>query len=461
MTSPRYIAGVVWSVVNAGAGVVLPLLTFTVFAHVVPPILIGFVAIAIACTEILKTAGLQGLYEALLQQPMDDRRCHETACFVTLVLGAALVFLYLAVLAGLGWIIPDIARHYGVLAFVGLRILTDLATLQPQAALALRLSYRTLALRSVIANVIAGAAGITVVMLGDGMVGLVVYQVGQSIIIFLATVVGAGALARPRFDRESFRRMVPEAGLSTCVRFIAATVNNLDQILISALVGGVSVAYFNLGKRIESTFITMINSLVGILFQPMFARRHHDAGDEVLRRSAAVSTLVCGVPAVIFFVGSLPIVQVVFGPQWVNAAPVAAVLALSGFARAIGFVPGALMSVSGHNRELLITSAVSAVSGAALVGGLASFGIVWCAAALAVKNAAIVCWMVWWLEGQIREPIKVGHWIVGPGPVGEPPMMQLWRLAVSLIPGAIVTVAWFSLFFRAEVRGYYATLRQR
>jgi PST family polysaccharide transporter len=241
----------------------------------------------------------------------------------------------------------------------------------------------------------------------------------------------------------------------------------------------VSVAYFNLGKRIEATFITMINSLVGILFQPMFARRHHDAGDEVLRRSAAVSTLVCGVPAVIFFVGSLPIVQVVFGPQWVNAAPVAAVLALSGFARAIGFVPGALMSVSGHNRELLITSTVSTVSGAALVAGLASFGIVWCAAALAVKNAAIVCWMVWWLDGQIREPIKiylwtliapfslmlcgveVGHWIVGPGPVGEPPMMQLWRLAVSLIPGAIVTIGWFSLFFRAEVRGYYATLRQR
>jgi hypothetical protein len=45
--------------------------------------------------------------------------------------------------------------------------------------------------------------------------------------------------------------------------------------------------------------------------------------------------------------------------------------------------------------------------------------------------------------------------------VGESPMMQLWRLAVSLVPGAIVTVAWFSLFFRAEVRGYYATLRQR
>ena len=48
MKSPRYVTGVIWSVVNAGAGVVLPLVTFTVFAHVVPPILIGFVAIAIA-----------------------------------------------------------------------------------------------------------------------------------------------------------------------------------------------------------------------------------------------------------------------------------------------------------------------------------------------------------------------------------------------------------------------------
>jgi O-antigen/teichoic acid export membrane protein len=479
MKSPRYVTGVIWSVVNAGAGVVLPLVTFTIFAHVVPPILIGFVAIAIACTEILKTAGLQGLYEALLQQPADDRRCHETACFVSLVAGAALVFLYLAVLATLGWIIPDIGQHYGVLAFVGLRILSDLATMQPQAMLALRLSYRMLALRGVIANTIAGAAGIAVVMFGDGMTGLVVYQVGQSIIIFLASVLGTNVLARPRFDPASFRRMAPEATLATCVRFIAATVNNLDQIMISALVGGVSVAYFNLGKRIESTFITMINSLVGILFQPMFALRRHDAGDEVLRRSAAVSTIVCGIPAVIFFVGSGPIVRVVFGPQWENAAAVAAVLALSGFARAVGFVPGALMSVSGRNREVLITATASAIAGAGIVAMTARFGIVWCAAALAVKNVVIVGWMVWWLEGQVRDPIKiylwtliapfalmlcgveVGHWLVGPSPDGESSVMQLSRLAVSLVPGAVVTVGWFSLIFRDEVRGYCAAMRHR
>ena len=42
MKSPRFIAGVAWSIVNAGAGVLLPLATFTVFAHLVPPILIGF-----------------------------------------------------------------------------------------------------------------------------------------------------------------------------------------------------------------------------------------------------------------------------------------------------------------------------------------------------------------------------------------------------------------------------------
>jgi lipopolysaccharide exporter len=453
--------------------------TFTVFAHLVAPILIGFVALAVACTEILKTIGLQGVYEALLQQPLDDRRCHETACFVSVTSGAALTLLYLAVLAGLTAVVPDIGAHYGILSFVGFRILFDLATMQPQAALALRLSYRTLALRGVIANTIAGAIGIAVVVFSDGITGLVAYQVCQSAILFLSSVIGTHALARPRFDKPSFRRMAPEATLSTCVRFIAATATNIDQIMVSAMIGGVALAYYNLGKRIESTFITMINSLVSILFQPMFARQDIDSRAEILRRSAAVSTIVCGMPAAIFMFGSLPVIRIVFGVQWEAAAPVAAVLALSGFVRAAGFVPGALMSVSGRNRDVLISSAVSASSGIALVAIAAKFGIVWCAAALTLKNACIVAWMVWWLEDQVKEPIKIyvwtlivpfflmlagvgiGYWVVGPSPDGEGQVMQLVRLAVTLVPGTVMTLGWFSVFFRTEVLGYYISLRQR
>jgi PST family polysaccharide transporter len=478
MASPRFLAGVAWSVLNAGAGVLLPLGTFTVFAHLLPPIQIGFVAIAVALTEILKSIGLQGLYEALLQQPMDDQKAKETACFVTLVMGAVLGLLYLAVLAGLGHIIPGLPDYYVVLAFIGLRIPFDLATLQPQAELALRLSYRLLAMRSMIANAVAGGAGAAVALLGGGITGLVLYQVCQSLIIFLASVIRTDSMARPRFDAPSFRRMAPEASWATSVRFIAATINNLDQIIVSALTGGIAVAYFNLGKRIESTFITMINSLVGILFQPMFARRHVEAADEVMRRSAAISTMVCGIPAVIFFVGSEPIVRFVFGEQWVPAAPVAAALALSGFARAVGFVPGALMSVSGRNRELLITAAASGVSGVVLVAATAPFGIVWSALALALKNAAIVVWMVCWLDGKIREPLKIylwtliapfslmlcgaeiGRWLTGTIPATASPLLQFTHLALSLLPGAVVSIAWFSLFFWAELRGYYATSNQ-
>ena len=141
--------------------------------------------------------------------------------------------------------------------------------------------------------------------------------------------------------------------------------------------------------------------------------------------------------------------------------------------------PGALMSVSGRNRDVLISSAVSAAAGVVLVAGAAQFGIVWCAIALTVKNAGIVLWLVWWLDDQVKEPLKIyfwtlvapfslmlagigmGVWIVGPGPQGETAFMQLFRLGLSLIPGAVVTIGWFSMFFWAEVRDYCAALRHR
>jgi O-antigen/teichoic acid export membrane protein len=68
-------------------------------------------------------------------------------------------------------------------------------------------------------------------------------------------------------------------------------------------------------------------------------------------------------------------------------------LAIAGLLRALGSVHGALLSVSGRNRQLAIMSSVSALSGILGVVVTARYGVVWCAAALMLKNLAITMWM--------------------------------------------------------------------
>src|ERR1700712_3972623 len=134
MSSSRYISGVAWSALNAAASVLLPLGIFIFFARALSPTLIGVVALGVACTEILKTMGMPGFYESLLQQKDDLERCHETAAFTMILAGTGLIVVYLALIQVLAWHMPDVAEHRLGLDLIGLRIVIDLAAGQPQAA---------------------------------------------------------------------------------------------------------------------------------------------------------------------------------------------------------------------------------------------------------------------------------------------------------------------------------------
>lgn len=384
-------AGALWSAVNAGAAVLLPLLIFVVFAHLVAPAQIGAVALAVACAEFVKAFGLPGAYEALLQQggneAGDRERLHETTLALLLLAGAVLLPVYAGVLAAVALATGGLATT--ALLAIGLRVPLDLATLQPQAALAQRLSYRRMAVRSIVANLAAGAIGLAIAFAGRPLDGLIAYQLGQSALLFATTVLGTGALARPRLHRDCLRRLRREAGLASIVRLVAATNAYVDQILIAAMLDTLRLAWFNLAKRAETTFITTASAFSSILFQPLFATRQGRARGPVLGKGLAMLTLLCGLPAIFTAVNHTALVGLVFGRTWLPAAPAVALLAISGLLRALGSVHGALLSVSGRNAALAALSSVSALAGIATVLLTAPHGVVWCAAGLALKNLAV------------------------------------------------------------------------
>ena len=99
------------------------------------------------------------------------------------------------------------------------------------------------------------------------------------------------------------------------------------------------------------------------------------------------------------------VVGLLFGHKWLAAAPIVAWLSLNGFVRAIGMVPGSFLSVSGRNRELLVTSVASAAGSLALVVVLAPTSIRLCAIGLVIKNAGIVGWMAWLTRREVHQPV--------------------------------------------------------
>ncbi len=401
---PSYLAGALWAGLNAGASVLLPFALFIFFAREINPALLGLVALAMACTEVLKAIGLPGVYEALLQQRQDVRRCHEAALALLLCSSSLLVPACLLILYGLGFAVHGLHQHIGLLALLVLRIPLDLLVIQPQAVLVARLAFRRLAIRTIVANVVAGAVGVVIALLIEPVDGLVAYQLVQSMLTFVSTSIGGGLLVRPRLHRDCVRRLRSEMLLATGNRSLAATINYMDQMAIAPLAGDIGLAYYNLGKRLENTFVTVASSFSAILFQPLFAAEGVLSRQKATFRALSLLTLICGIPASVVFCNGQLVVGLLFGRNWLSAAPIVAWLSLNGFVRAIGMVPGSFLSVSGRNRELLVTSIVSAAGSLALVVVFASANITLCAVGLVVKNTAIVAWMAWLGRREVRQP---------------------------------------------------------
>ncbi len=393
--SSSYLTGTVWAGLNAATSVLLPFALFVFFAREISPPLLGLVALVTACIEVFKAVGLPGVYEALLQQKTEVHRCHETALALVLCASAALAPLCLAFIWGLGYLVTGLHQHFVLLAVLVLRIPLDLAIVQPQAVLVVRLAFHRLAMRTILANGVAGCLGILVASFVRPVAGLVVYQLVQSGLTFATTAFGRGLMARPILHRDCIGRLHREMLLSTGNRALAATINYVDQMILAPLAGDTPLAYYNLGKRIETTFVTVANSFSAILFQPLFAVDGVLSKQKATVRALFLTTLICGIPAAVSFSNSSTVVGLLFGHSWLAASPVVGWLSLNGFVRAVGMVPGSFLSVSGRNRDLLVTSVASALGSLALVAAFASSSIALCAASLVVKNAVIVGWMAW------------------------------------------------------------------
>lgn len=446
--------GALWSAINAGASVAVPLVIFVAFARLAEPQFVGLVALAGACAEMLKPFGAPGLYEALLQHRADRTDLHESASAMMLLSGLALIPVYVLLIAVLAMLVPGVEAHQWALNLIGLRIVFDLASTQPQARLAQALSYRRLALRAVVANGAAGTIGIGVAAAGAPLAGLVTYSVAQSILAFAFTAAARGALARPRMHAAGWA-LLREGWAASAVRLVSASNNYLDQIVIGAVIGSSLLAFFNLAKRIETVFITAASAFSAVLFQPLFAAVDGPARSDTLRRSLCLLTLLCGAPTAVLAVHGTLAVTTVFGAQWAPAAMATSLLAASGLARALGGVHGALLSVSGRNRQLLAVAAVSATLGVGVVVPAAAIGIAWCAAALAIKNAAFAAAEAWMTRADlpglgtvylldVAMPLLLmllgaglGRW-VGDGWAAQGLAADLGRLALSGVLALVV-----------------------
>lgn len=215
---------------------------------------------------------------------------------------------------------------------------------------------------------------IGLVLIGYGAIGALI---GYILAYLLASLVGLVYLYRSYYQRYTGETV--ESGLKrriaeyTIPLTATNTANKLekqvDTILVGFFIGPVEVAYYTLGKQVVQFIETPILAL-GFTLAPTFEAQKAKGNPDTLARiyqKGLSNTLLLYIPAAAGLVlVAKPLVELVFGSEYLGAIPVLQILAIYTVLRSVTKLTGSGLDYLGRARERAIVRGISAVLNVAL-----------------------------------------------------------------------------------------------
>ncbi len=280
MTAPslrtQVVHGVLWSAARTWGSKLLTLALFVVLSRLLEPREFGVVATAVAVLAFLQLFVDQGLVDAIVQRrEIGDGQLN--AVFV-LNLGVAVL------VVGAVWIAaPYVAARVDAPEVTA--VLRAAAFAVPLTALSLvqvalnrrRFNYRLLALRAMVATLVAGGAAVALALAGAGSWALVAQFVIQA---------GVGTLLlwrRPawkpgrHFDAAGLRQLMTYGGQRLGSSLLHYGNTKYVELYIAATLGTTTLGIYMIGVRVYESLLQMLNGAVLDVAHSGFSRLAHDA----------------------------------------------------------------------------------------------------------------------------------------------------------------------------------------
>lgn len=368
--------GAFWSAVSTYGNVILSFLVFLVLARLLSPDEFGIVAIASVFVDIILIVSRGGLPEAVIQRPVLEEEFADTAFWLST--GGGLVFAVLLALAAPGiaqlFSMPDLAPVLMVLALV---LAFGGVGAVHEARLQRTFAFKQLAMRALVANLVAGAISVLLAFQGWGVWAMVAQRVLASAATAVLNWVTLGWIPKIRFvgsfarDQWGFGSRIFGANLLIGINV------RLQELIAAAFLSPAAVGYIRLSWRCIDLVSQIAVIPLGAVAMASYARikaeggRIDDAYLGFIRFSAVLAF-----PCFLGMAAVAPVmIPVAFGAKWDAAVPVLQILCLT----AVPFVASSFMwplmaALKRADRNLQI-SFVQVVAGTALSLAAAPFGL--------------------------------------------------------------------------------------
>lgn len=168
------------------------------------------------------------------------------------------------------------------------------------------------------------------------------------------------------------------------------------ELIVGKMLGVESVALFSKAQGLLNVFHQAITSAISPVVFPLFAARARDGGDPRPAYLATVGYLTALAWPFCLFVGlmALPMVNLLYGPQWDAAVPLIRVMSFSSALYSMYSMARYLFVATGHVKAQAQIDAVAVPLRVAAIAAAAPFGLAWVAGAVVLGTLAR-CWLTW------------------------------------------------------------------
>ncbi len=326
------------SVMMAAQGVrfVLQMTSLVILSRLLTPAEVGLVAMVTSVIGVAEIVRDFGLSSAAIQAATLEKAERDNLFWINTTIGTACA-LVTAALA------PLLAALYGepqvtaiVLALAWLFVVSG-ANTQYRAMLSRDLRFGALAVTDIGAQVASIIVAVSLAATGAGYWAIVAQQITFITVSAISNAVqGRWVPGRPRRD-VPMRRFFGYGGSVFGTQAMGYALNNVDNIGIGAVWGSGPLGLYSRGYQLLMVPLAQITAPLSKVVLPVLSRVQ-DETDLLERYARRFHLMICYTLCLGFGVAAglaVPIVAILFGPDWSGVAPIFVVLAVGGIFKAM------------------------------------------------------------------------------------------------------------------------------
>lgn len=347
-----------WSLIENAGLALISMGTLVIYTHLLSTAEFGLFAVVLALCELLQIFATMFFHDALVQREDASELHFDTAFSFGLVLSCLLSVLCVLA-APLFALAVSEPRAAGVLCAMSLCFPAAAVSATIVARQRRELSFRPLALRSLIGRFAGAAIGVALIVAGAGVWGLIAQQVLIQAVGSIILWASCEKAPRLRFAWREFKELAAFGLYSMGSLFLVFGVKRIFAVVTGIFLGVEVAGYLNLSFRAIDVFWSIAATAATQVALPTLASLQQDMPR--LRRAFQFATSFVCVVLYACFIGigvvAPEIVTLMFGEKWLPAAPYISALALLVLVQGPRVLVAPLLTALGRPRELLLSKA--------------------------------------------------------------------------------------------------------